>query len=391
MRQHGWFRPHVRGLTAISSTTLREGGGDIITSIFADGTDGFYFDFSKTDRLFQAQGGALADSAGENISVGLESHAWAGRTLAAQIAQASNLIAPFVAAGTGWSVTNTDATHKVTFADGSAHFQVDSSSPITALSGSGLTAGNWYSLEGTITEWVNGALKFDVAGTSITLPAGNGSFSNIVFKASTANLNLYRSGAGVTDMKLGNLTVKPVLGNHGLQATTSAQPKYQTGGLARFDGSDDHLLTAMKAASAMSLVFKCKASAANGFLTGVRASGTNDRFYLGFDGSGQLHSIIGDSATGTITRSGSLVGTTGVAALSVPGDGTAELFWNGVSVGTGSGLLAINLTQVFAVGGLVIGGTPQSFINGDIYHALAIKKALTAAQIAAITNKWGTS
>lgn len=27
MRQHGWFRPHVRGLTAISSTTLREGGG----------------------------------------------------------------------------------------------------------------------------------------------------------------------------------------------------------------------------------------------------------------------------------------------------------------------------------------------------------------------------
>lgn len=27
MRQHGWFRPHVRGLTAISSTTLREGVG----------------------------------------------------------------------------------------------------------------------------------------------------------------------------------------------------------------------------------------------------------------------------------------------------------------------------------------------------------------------------
>ena len=27
MRKHGWFRPHVRGLTAISSTTLREGGG----------------------------------------------------------------------------------------------------------------------------------------------------------------------------------------------------------------------------------------------------------------------------------------------------------------------------------------------------------------------------
>lgn len=27
MRKHGWFRPHVRGLTAISSTTLREGVG----------------------------------------------------------------------------------------------------------------------------------------------------------------------------------------------------------------------------------------------------------------------------------------------------------------------------------------------------------------------------
>lgn len=50
MRQHGWFRPHVRGLTAISSTTLREGVGVVWLFTFDD-EDGeeYFFAFDDLD------------------------------------------------------------------------------------------------------------------------------------------------------------------------------------------------------------------------------------------------------------------------------------------------------------------------------------------------------
>jgi hypothetical protein len=173
------------------------------------------------------------------------------------------------------------------------------------------------------------------------------------------------------------------------QATTAAQPKWQTGGLARFDGSDDSLLTTLTPGAAMSLMFKCKLTsllAAGAYLTGSRVTGTDSRFYLGFDASEQLHAIIGAT---TVTRTGSLHDTIGVAGLVLSG-GNATLYWNGVGETPGA-VGSPNTTIALPLGAINISAVIQSFFPGDIYYALAIKKALSAAEISAITNLWGTS
>jgi hypothetical protein len=134
-----------------------------------------------------------------------------------------NNVAPaFVSAGTGWTVTNTDATHYATFSDGSVRFYVSSSTPITVLSTS-LTANKYYLLTFTTTQWVSGQLKFDVPGTSITIPAGVGTYQ-VKFYSVSGSFGLYRSGAGVTDITFSSILLQEVLGNHATQATGASRP-----------------------------------------------------------------------------------------------------------------------------------------------------------------------
>lgn len=371
--------PIIKG---VAYPTTGEGvGGSIITSIFADGTGGFYFDFSKTDRLFQtARGAAATDDPGENIGLSLEGRAWGGKTLTDLVASQPELISngDFSNGMAGWSGTWGVVNGEAVGPSGAA--------ALTPSGASNIIASRMYRVSFRVIS--SPFLDVTIGGVSFGSSWAAGVQTRYALATSTAKL-AFASGGGANSV-IDDISVKKIPGNHGLQATTAAQPKWQTGGLARFDGSDDHLLTVMQATTAMSLVFKCKAGAVNGYLTGVCATGISDRLYLGFSASGELFGLIG-AFDGAITRAGSLIDTVGVAALVVPGDGTAELFWNGVSAGTASGLLAVNLTQVFAIGAVVIGGTPQSFFTGDIYHALAIKKALTAAEIAAITNLWGTT
>lgn len=176
--------------------------------------------------------------------------------------------------------------------------------------------------------------------------------------------------------------------NNATQATISAQPKYQTGGFALLDGLDDTLITPVTAATGLTMMFKGRlaASGANAFVFATSAGGA--RAYLGFDTSGQLFTNFGATA---VTRAGNLATTLGVAAVTLSG-GNATLYWQGdVAVGP-SAVGAPNTTVPIAVGALTTGpGVYGSFFPGDQYRALTIKKALTAAEITAITNLWGTS
>lgn len=377
MRKHGWFRPHVRGLTAISSTTLREGGGDIITSIFADGTDGFYFDFSKTDRLFQKLTGTPADDAGENIYLGLESHGWAGRTYAQQVASAANLVTNGTFdSGTGW-------TAEAGWSIGSGI--ATCSSGTTNLYQSGiLTTGSFYLVTIDITAYTSGAIAV-IGGAAI---AGLGSKS-VIIKAASANLVL-NSGSFVGSID--NVSAKLIPGNHGLQATTSAQPKWQTGGLARFDGSDDNLLTTLAPASSFTLLVKPKVAisgSARVFL-GCDAGAGTGRMFIAQTAAGLISGGVGLQSTTIIYGGSDVQGATGVAALTCDGS-TVRLYWNGSEIYSGAQSGAPTTSIPVAVGCNNSNGTPSTFSNADIYYALGIKKRLPQAQIAAITNKWGTS
>lgn len=183
-------------------------------------------------------------------------------------------------------------------------------------------------------------------------------------------------------------------GNSATQATTAAQPKWQTGGLARFDGSDDNLLSTLKpSATAMTLVADVLVGTAGNatVLMGCIGAGTQ-RLSLGFTVAGVLAGSLGNQFSSTILDAGAVdrSGQRLRAALTCDGT-TVRLYANGVQVYSGAQSGAPATDQDIAVGAYNNAGAIQSFSNADMYKALAIKKALTAAEIVAITNEWGTS
>lgn len=378
------------GLGIGLSPALSKGVGDPIQAIFADGTDGFYFDFSKTDRLFQNTTGTPADDAGENIGLGLESHGWGGRTLAEQIAATTPALNYDFSSSSGWTLqadlaisggkltctaaTATRGAYKaVGLTSGSYHrvtFDVDS------VSGGNVTAEFCNDANGSSGTGVT--ITFNTTGTK-TLYILAGSQTGIRFR--------FQSG---TTAQIDNLRVDRIPGNHGLQATAAAQPKWQTGGLARFDGSDDNLLTTLNPALAGTLMLKVKPAGGAVILVGSNDAGGNARAFLATDSSNLLAGGMGADSLGTIKGGSSVAGQTGVAALAWDGS-TVRLYWNGAAIYSAAQNGAPNTTVPFRLGSNNSNGTAASFAACDIYHALAIKKALSAAQIAAITNKWGTS
>lgn len=367
----------------IATLATPEGvGGDPILAAFADGTDGFYFDFSKTDRLFQNLTGTPADDAGENIYLGLESSKWQGRTYAQQLAAQTERVTNggFASDLSGWTLPGTgwawDA-GKATFSGGAGDIGIYQDIGSSAV---------WYRVDYTLSGYSAGSLSLRIGGGSnLHTASANGSYTLLVLAQGT-DTQLKFIPTGTFRGSIDNVSVRPVPGNHGLQATTSAQPKWQTGGLARFDGSDDVLVTTLNpSVTANTLITKLKVGATASRVV-MGCQGTT-RLYLAVGAGGELAAGVGDQPLTTIVaNNGDLRGQTGVAALVADGS-TVKLYWNGVEVYSAAQSGAFDPVPAVRIGS----NSGSSFTDSDIYHALAIKKALTAAQIAAITNKWGTS
>lgn len=357
-----------------------EGVGDIITSIFADGTDGFYFDFSKTDRLFQNLTLTPADDAGENIYLGLESHSWAGRTYAQELAVQAE------------KVTNGGFDADANWTKG-AGFTI-SGGTLNAAAGSGsnaeqagiLTVGKWYRVSYEVTAYTAGSVQLLIGSGTAALSRSSVGVGSGIFQC-TGNTSLYVNKNATFAGSIDNISIKEIPGNHGLQATAAAQPKWQTGGAARFDGSDDNLLTTLKFGAAGTILLRLKPTSVPALVVALGAqAASSDRVWVGVDPSG----VAGRFANGAQMSSG-------VSRLNV--DGTIGLRWDGTTVD----LLvdgAVNVSQAQsgsattlvspAIGAFNANGSISNAMAGDFYYALIIKKALSAAEIAAITNLWGT-
>lgn len=372
-----------------------KGGGDIIRSIFADGTDGFYFDFSKTDRLFQNRNNTPADDAGENIELGLESHAWSGATSFETILAAATDLA---AAG-GWTM-NTPGGSATASESPTGQLNLTGDGTNSAQGDKSFTTvtGTVYVIDAEV-ETNDAIVRAGTAQgttnvlTSRTMVVGNGStgpLRRFFFLASSTTtwIRFNRQAAGLSVVK--NIRIRALPGNHGLQATTSAQPKWQTGGLARFDGSDDNLLTTLVPGSAASLVFDVTVPATLA-ATQVICGGTvgTSRCVLAVNTSGQLCAGVGTDATTTIVGSTDLRSSRAKVGLVFNGS-LVKLFENAAEVYSAAQNGSAG-SDALRLGASNNGGTAGSFWAGDTYKALAIKKALTAAQITAITNLWGTS
>jgi hypothetical protein len=391
----------------LGGVTRGGGAADPILAIFADGTDGFYFDFSKTDRLFQAvNSGVLADDAGESIALALESSKWSGRTRAQELAQQTELFPDGgIPNTTGWTPSNATLT-----AEANGLKLLSTASGAAARTAykqfDGLTIGWWYYAELDVTE-VGGTSSGSItllmqvttlAGAAVQnslSPTGTG--KRLAYFQATATSHRIQcrfdgGGADTTTYAIfDNISVKEIPRFHGLQTTGAAQPKWQTGGLARFDGSDDLLATALTASGAAGVTLMAKfLGGAAGAPTYVIGGGSGSRLRIGQDISGQLVGGIGSHSDSTIVRSGSIAGQIGVGALTADGT-TVKLFWNGAEVYSGAQSGTFSTTVPIVIGAYNNSGVPAAFFNSDAYHALAIRKALTAAEISAITNLWGTT
>jgi hypothetical protein len=372
------------GLTGVGGKPFTDYG------LFGANDNGFLFNFSKTDRLLQDIAGTTAVAVDTDpIALPLDGHSWGGKTLPQFAAGQPNIAPAFVPAGTGWSVTNSDATHKVIFGSGSAQFQVSSSSPLTILGATVLTSGKTYQLSGQITAAAGGQIKFDVVGASITLPATTGPFSYI-FTANSSVLGFYRSGAGVTDITLGNLTLKEIPGNHGLQATASARPFWKTPNFARLDGVDDNWLTTLNPGGDMTLAVKMKAAnvGANRVAIGSASAAANSNLDLGISSGGVLR---GSGGGTQLTSTAGISGVVCVGVLVVSGGSALTLYLNGAPAATGNTVGAVNTTVPLRIGAYNSNGTAIVPISADIYNVLAINRALTPAEVINLTNSWGTT
>lgn len=361
-------------------------------TIFADGTDGFHFDFSKADQLFQDTIGTIpADDAGESVGLALEAHAWAGKPVA-QVKAAAPELRPSGAGtdndtGTGAS-TDDGTTITLTGVDGSNRAK-------RGWSLTGLVVGSRYEVSFDITSISgagsvglsvvanSGATNLDVSGSA------PGSYRYIYTATTTTRLLLLQTSASGATASVPNasVSIKLLPGNHASQATAAAQPKYQTGGLARFDGSDDVLLTGLLAGAAMTLMFKGKMTSGSKAFMGCEAGSSACSFIL--NASGRLSAAIGSGGT-VFSSSPDLRGVLGVGALTFDGT-TVQMYWNSSQVYSGAQSGAPTTSVPMVIGARPSGGVNGLFGDLDLYHSLAIKKALTATEIQAVTEQWGTS
>jgi hypothetical protein len=167
------------------------------------------------------------------------------------------------------------------------------------------------------------------------------------------------------------------------QATGSFKPTFQTTG-AKFDGTDDNLLTgylAQAAAGGNFLVARVTVPvtlAGTQIIAGTNDSGGASPFRLGITTAGALRATVG--AGSTLDSTGiDLRGTETVVGLSYDG-ATVRTFAGSAQVGSFAETGAISTTVPFRLGARNDNGTAATFFAGSIRSILAGRQALETAR-----------
>lgn len=393
----------------------RYGQSNPIDALFADGTDGFWYDFSKTDRTFQQAGGiSLAEAPGHSIGLVLDQHSWGGNTLAQVLAgqpeyvtNGDNEVALMSAFGalTGINGTIFHSTDQAASGTKSAKYMCNTASSTSHYMTLG-TVPAGLSINVTGKAYLpNGSLDrlciVDTLPNNIIQPivtSTKDSWVSFDFtrgpKATNWTLLIGNNNLESKDGQafyIDNLSIKAIPGNHASQVTSGARPTRQAGGLARLDGNDDCLLSTLAPdATGMTLLAKAMVPGSN--VTNVRVLGSipgaSDRARLTLNSAEVLQGAVGNQQEIDIfdpsntSRSNAI----GVMGLSWSG-AQVGLYWNGVQIYDGAQSGGTNgNTYGLGVGALNNAGSMVNFMLGDIYHAIAIKKALTPAEILAASN-----
>lgn len=268
-------------------------------------SDGFFFDFTKTDRHFQeATGPTLADDVGEPIGLALDQRTWGDQTLAEVLAGQPELISngDFSNGLTGWSAIGTGGSAAV----------VGGELEITGGGGNypgrrravSTVAGNLYAVTVTLRRGTttNAVAVYAQSGQLIAYNSTTPSTQTVFFVASGASSNIdlfIPANPANGTAYFANVSVKEVPGKHGIQGTGSLKPVRQTAG-AKFDGSDDNLLLpylcgAMDNFVVALVTFPATPTGSTRYIFGTSDGGGN-RFRLGHRTDGLLEAAVGNNA-----------------------------------------------------------------------------------------------
>lgn len=209
-----------------ASKTLNQ----LIKSLFANGEQGFFYDPNDLSTMYQdAAGTTPVTDVGQPVGLMLDKSR--GVALGSEI------------------VTNswTPSTATVTYSSGALTFLNASPSGDCANNTGSITRGKWYKGSFTVSDFVSGGVSFSVGlvsqGTASKLANGNGTYSFIFQANATGDLQL-RARLGTTSLKVSNISVKELNGNHAYQNTSSMRPLLVASPQRLdYDTVDDKLIT----------------------------------------------------------------------------------------------------------------------------------------------------
>lgn len=350
-----------------------------LSAFMARQSDGFFYDFTRTDRHFQEHTGpTLADDIGESIGLALDQRTWAGATPSSafgpELVPDSTLSdVSALTLQTDWSAS----AGVVTKAGGA-------SGRFVSVTGSLATVGATYYSTTVVSARSAGTVLVNIGSVDGVGRTAAGTYTEYVRATTTgtpspAGLTLYGDStfAGSVD----SLSVRLVPGYSALQSTGAAKPTRQAGG-AKFDGSDDNLLTTYYAGSGSNFIVALVTIPASIPVAQVvigAFGGGADRSFLSVNTSGFAYFGLGSLAGGAQVGTTDIRGTETVIGLSFDGS-TARLFVGSSMEYSGAQSGSPTTTVPYRLGALNSSGTAFNFFAGSIKKIVAGREHLTLAR-----------
>jgi hypothetical protein len=275
------------------STRLRGSTTPIFSPaiLFAAGEQGAWFDDDPATKFLDPAGTTLA---GLTQSVLLELDKSRGLELGAE---------EFVAASanTASGVFRDGNNNDFTFTNAAIN-----NSAIAYNAGFEANAGKFYEVTFEVYDYVSGTIRTRMQGTDGPNVTGNGFYKQVHLAISSGNFIGIANGTSGTTLKIRNISVRELPGNHATQGTTTFRPTRQTDGI-QYDGSDDRQTTPYRPTLAGSIIARFNGATASRVVLGSQAA-TDGRAFLGLDASGRLAAGIGAQGTAAIVDPATVVG-----------------------------------------------------------------------------------
>ncbi|AKU43574.1 hypothetical protein CPT_Seuss48 [Caulobacter phage Seuss] len=379
-----------------SVLTPKRGEGDPIAALFANGSPGLDYDFSKTDRLFQDSSGVTAVTLLDDpIGLALDSDQWAGRTLAQQIASMPGMLAnpTFVGGLAGWFEGNP-----------SVAWQADGRVLLTRVGQNAVlrqvvpvVAGRTYRLAAS-------ALRTVGTGNMVALvrDTANVALSTVLnFNTSAAEQATYWTATFTGDVRIClertttdgqgeaySASFKEVVTSPAVQATANFKPRFQPDG-AKFDAVDDRLVSnytppnTTTAPSCMIARVTVPTTLAASQMIAGSFNGTSQRFFLSVGSDGRMRA---GGGTENLPFGSDIRGQSVVMGMSFDAT-TFRVFLNDSELYSGSPSGSVSPLHPLYVGCFNSNGSAGGFWGGHIKRLLVAQKSLELPQFLAIRNR----